>query len=446
MKFFLLVIIFGILITIFLSCQTFLANKASISEIAKGLQSDNESVREKASKLLDVKSKQKATLEEGKTALREASKRFPKRKLELHSSQTDLINFAATNLSNEYPAIIKECYKKYDSRAKSAALNILASLNNPSTIHDFLDLMSSCNDKDTIDYLPLTPFEKNKAAAKIVFPDLFKFYRNNKFQWPILSLALKYLQDSMLNPNLISQYSDTILMNYQSIKQKLIGFEKPKGLNWIWEDGYLEYREDAGLLLDILGYFISPEISKELQSSIKLPDPKLKMFALLSCLRQNLSYDNSEIVKIAEAPEVRNALYDHLKISGKLELFPKQFANQKYFAESDMVNWLVYPTELGRSPDEIVLAKKVSIEYSDAIVDYYVFKFRTLPPHWAADNGWTAGVAGGYIRSEEPTTQSQGSTFSSFEAFDSKTPEKHVEAITGLIQKANKKWQKNKSQ
>ena len=55
-----------------------------------------------------------------------------------------------------------------------------------------------------------------------------------------------------------------------------------------------------------------------------------------------------------------------------------------------MVSWLIFRTELARVPDEIELMKVVSVDTPrNGPIDYYVFRFRTYPPHWQPKtNGW----------------------------------------------------------
>jgi len=108
-----------------------------------------------------------------------------------------------------------------------------------------------------------------------------------------------------------------------------------------------------------------------------------------------------------------------------------------------MVRWLVYPTELGRVPDQIELKKVVSVDAggTDGVLDYYLFRFRTLPPHWAAKNGWMAGVAGPFLQKDGPTTEAQGDTFSEFERWDSRTPEEHVGDVRELLED----WRKRRA-
>jgi hypothetical protein len=45
-----------------------------------------------------------------------------------------------------------------------------------------------------------------------------------------------------------------------------------------------------------------------------------------------------------------------------VDLFRKDIM-QEAFAESDMVNWLTYPTELGHVPDKIELMQVLTIDH-----------------------------------------------------------------------------------
>ena len=75
------------------------------------------------------------------------------------------------------------------------------------------------------------------------------------------------------------------------------------------------------------------------------------------------------------------------------------------------------------------------------ILDYYVFRFRTYPPHWMAEDGWLAGVAGPFLRKDAPSTTAYGETFSTFEPWDSATPEEHVGEIHDIIAR----WHEHRS-
>jgi hypothetical protein len=83
-------------------------------------------------------------------------------------------------------------------------------------------------------------------------------------------------------------------------------------------------------------------------------------------------------------------------------LFPDIFNTIEKGAETDLANWLEFPTELDACPDEIELEEKVIIDFDGDNLCYYVFKFRTYEPHWAAKDGWILGVAGPYFDYSKP--------------------------------------------
>ena len=103
-------------------------------------------------------------------------------------------------------------------------------------------------------------------------------------------------------------------------------------------------------------------------------------------------------------------------------------------AESDLVAWLLHPNELGGVPDGIELAEVIEREEGDPPEKYrfYVFKFRTLEPHWMARHGWVAGVAGPYWDGQDPDASPPG-VFSEFEPFNLRTPAEHLARIEQIV-------------
>lgn len=83
---------------------------------------------------------------------------------------------------------------------------------------------------------------------------------------------------------------------------------------------------------------------------------------------------------------------------------------QKEFAKLKMIDWLSYPTELGKKPARIQIAKE--FEYLN--MKYYVFKFKAN----FFDNKWLIGVCGGF---EDETLEDCGHTFSEFQEYNPQT-------------------------
>ena len=135
----------------------------------------------------------------------------------------------------------------------------------------------------------------------------------------------------------------------------------------------------------------------------------------------------AEIMAAAQNPLTRNRLYDALESIGKVDVFPPEYATPVAFAESDLAYWLAHAHELGQAPDEMMLAEKFTRPGTDGgTADFYVFKFRTLPPHWAASGGWLVGIAGPYNTGQAATTAK--ATFSRLEPLEKRTLSEHLDA------------------
>ena len=159
-----------------------------------------------------------------------------------------------------------------------------------------------------------------------------------------------------------------------------------------------------------------------------------RMAPVVEALEAGNTPDLVLVQRFAESAETRKVLYETLSSFERLELFPEEYANQEALAEADLVLWLCHPNELTSAPDEIELMATVPSPGSkpDGPARYFVFRYRVNPPHWAAKDGWMAGIAGPYPEEGEAIPHGQG-TFSRFDAYDSKTPEEHVAATHDLV-------------
>lgn len=155
---------------------------------------------------------------------------------------------------------------------------------------------------------------------------------------------------------------------------------------------------------------------------------------ITTALEEGRTPPTDEIQTYAARPDTRNTLLETLQHHGQGELFPREYATAEAMAESDLVFWLCHPNELQSAPDEIewMGAFERRLEPSQRSGTYHLFRYRVKPPHWAADDGWMAGVAGPHIAGEEPAPASRG-TFSRFEGWDSRTPDDHVDAVHEIM-------------
>lgn len=134
----------------------------------------------------------------------------------------------------------------------------------------------------------------------------------------------------------------------------------------------------------------------------KLAAHKYRIFEpLIQKLRLGQEVNENEILSLAEDPSTRIALFGILEAHNRKDLFPTEYFNREKGAEGFLVNWLEFPTELGIAPHEITLHTKITLEENE-VLDYYVFRYRTMPPHWAAKHNWMMGVSGPYVETSKP--------------------------------------------
>lgn len=131
----------------------------------------------------------------------------------------------------------------------------------------------------------------------------------------------------------------------------------------------------------------------------------------------------AEIMNLLKQPGLRQAIYQLLTNYNRRDMFPSEYFTHEKGAESFLVTWLEYPTELGRAPDEIELLTKVILDEGD--LQYYVFKYRTKAPRWAAALGWMMGIVGPYADRSMPYEVPKR-VFSRFNKVGSVSPELEV--------------------
>jgi hypothetical protein len=374
----------------------------------------------------------------GLKALRAAARPYPFERPQPSRVSAELVAVADSMPHPEYVPVVVDLFDKFSDDAKRRAQIILTELESREASEAFMTIVRTHAPTGRLPSLITARLENKPRHVDVFFPEILKYASNPELSFEVHRLCLAYCEAGLLPPAKLAPLTDQILESYSDLSDKLRPAQKDQGVDWMWEDAYQESRNGAALLLDLLGHFPADRAEKPLRQALEYKDPRLKHFAVVSLLRLGEPVDKKHIEDIARHAEMRNWLFTTLKHLGYSSLFPEKFRTQKAFAEADMVNWLVYPTELSRVPDEIELMKVVTVDTGlpDGIYDYYLFRFRTKEPHWAARDGWIAGVSGPYLRQDQPTTESLGDTFSTFTKWDAKTPDEHV----GDIQELMKQW------
>lgn len=135
----------------------------------------------------------------------------------------------------------------------------------------------------------------------------------------------------------------------------------------------------------------------------RLAKQKLEIFKeLIRKLGMREKITEADILPLAENPSTRHALFGILEGFGRKDLFPLTFDTLEKSAESFLVNWLEFPTELNACPDEIEFYETISLEEDGKLLEYFVFRFKKSPPPPGFSDGWILGVAGPYQKDSRP--------------------------------------------
>lgn len=131
---------------------------------------------------------------------------------------------------------------------------------------------------------------------------------------------------------------------------------------------------------------------------------KLKIFEdLIRKLAAKEKISEDDVSALAKNPSTRHALFGILQGFNRIDLFPQAYFTTEKGAESFLVNWLEFPTELNAPPDKIELFTKITLQEKSDTIDYFVFKYKKLP--FAGNSHpdmWMLGVAGPYDKESQP--------------------------------------------
>jgi hypothetical protein len=406
-----------------------------VPAILDGLASDFEGSRQTAQKMLDEMTEEGLRPADGVALVRGTLRRFPDAGADAPSPQVALLEAVAKSPDPSYVVPVHEAFPKLDPPAKTAALELLASIDTPVAATAFVDLVSYAVSESSDLEVSAPGFDTSHHHADVLFPALLDAARGEAADG-IARLALSYANAGLLRGADLAAHAGPVLAEYGRLHERLAPLQRgpDAGLAWVAEEAYAEARETAAVLLDLFGFIPSPDTDRALREALSLRDPRLVGFAATSLVRRGANVPPEAMELAASNPDSRAAVFEMLDGMHRRDLFPARWSTQAALAESVMVRWLEFPTELGSAPSAIQLMKVVSEDVGGehGTMDWYLFRFRSNDPDWKRQ-GWMAGVAGPFERAQEPTTRDLGDTFSSFDEWASQSPEAHVADVRETI-------------
>jgi hypothetical protein len=155
-----------------------------------------------------------------------------------------------------------------------------------------------------------------------------------------------------------------------------------------------------GLIILVIAGFAIYRLRKVKKQNRELNRKRFdRVKALYNKLENGETVTTEEVLPYAKDVLTRQTVFQLLSNYNRTDIFPREYFSLLKAAESNLANWLEFPTELGACPDEIEHIKRVTFDLDgqNNFVHYEVFKYRVNEPHWAAKDGWCLGVVGPYF-------------------------------------------------
>lgn len=379
--------------------------------------------------------------EDVRAVISAASADLPKARFDFNSYDASLLQVIWPHVRPEHVSDLLSQFPRLSEKGQAAVYTALAHVGTAEATRAYVQLLRDTGWPSAAYPAMTLPFEREPRFASLLLPAFVDGSIRGMPDDVAWGLLLAYAEAGKLPTSEARTAQPHVVRAAGALVGELAPLQERSGIAWRWGETYLDLKYRGGLALDLLGHLgRTQEATSVLRTGEQLADPRPRMFAALSLLRLGESPSPSALKAVAADPETRNILFDRLVSLGKTHLFPKSEMTQAKLAESEMVNWLIFPTELGRAPDEIELMQTIERDLGDhGVFVYYIFRFKTHAPHWSAEDGWTAGVAGPFRRDDFPTTTSWGDTFSTFTKWNDFAPEEHLASIEELM----KRWREH---
>jgi len=397
--------------------------QARLPEIIEMLRSSDKGVRKQAAIRLKALAENGLTAGECRLAFEAATEDWG------HLEKIDMsrVLVVAAILSPQLPSptIIAEFAPRISAAALYDGIEFLACQHSATSAAAYLCIVEQHLSLALEADVPVAGFAAAAQAVEVLFPRLLNYTQYPQLKRRIHELALAACEKGTFPQTALTQLARSALETIRPLRERMRPMERPGDDDWIWVEEYSEYRWQAALLLDLMGYLPGAEIVAELQAALESADPQVKYFGVVGLLRQGQNVPATALESVAASAEMRNWLHFALTSLGRAELFPPRFATHEAFAQSNMVSWLTFPTELARTPQEIELMATFPGPTDDQ--RYYLFRFRAHE-----HDEWMAGLSGPFSIRSIPAPEEGKATWSSFTAWDTNTPREHFEQLTKI--------------
>ncbi|MFT3687155.1 MAG: hypothetical protein QM783_19900 [Phycisphaerales bacterium] len=257
------------------------------------------------------------------------------------------------------------------------------------------------------------------------------------FDWTLLYAGYKLEKQGKLSDQVRGPLMSRAAEVLAAALTKAEPAQKPTQGAWVYDDAYQPVSSMIGLACDLLGSAKGETGLAELRRAAKLTDEHASAFAAGSLVQRGEKVESAVIERICAGAIGWGRLVPRLAKAKQEGLVPQSVQTLEAAARANMVTWLVYPTELGREPEEIALVKSFDAGEGAEAERYYIFKFRSDADGFK-EKGWMMGLSGPFDAAK-PFTQPAGRhTFSRFEPIGKGTGEEQANEIIEQVKQAQR--------
>jgi len=401
-----------------------------VSELLRDLHGGSRARAEAIEQIRGLTTRHALDPEEGIALLRSLPDLAPAADLD---PQTAIVAALAEDPRMSYLPVIEEVAARLAPAPRIRAIALVGMIDDPTAARTFLRLLGRFPDQSPS--LAFAHLRASPQQARVLFPALLPLASHPMLFRDILSTALAYCDQGRLPASLLAREAPQVIEAYHDARDLLLPAQRWSGTAWMYADSYAAAREDAIMLLDLMGCLPADLVAPELHGALSYQDPRLLYTATRSLLTHGEAPPAKVLDRIAASDETRVWLWQLLQDAGRFELFPARWRTQEALAASSLAEWLARPDQLGRPPDDLELVEIVPIDAGppDGVLDFFVFRFHPPAPQDGARRRWLAGVAGPYLRKDAPTIDDHGGTFSAYEPLDAKPPAGHVGEVKDIL-------------
>ena len=323
------------------------------------------------------------------------------------------------------------------TQAKEAALLVLTQIPTQESVLVYTSLISEHAEAFQYSDLPgYAPEDiEGRSIGDKIFPGIFSLVSAPAQRYLLYKMMLDFLAEEKLKSDVLASYEGEFLAN---LNEELGVIREHQGdpelRAWRYRSPYIGHRDNVALMLDVVGWWATDALLEAIEALDDLHDPWLRLMRAVSFIRAGRSVPSGELEWIARSPRERFWMERLLGELGEYHKLPKICHDPKMLAEGEMMEWLCFPTELGREPDEIELVhiETRNIKHGRAKpkpTDYYFFRFCMTDKHRGKEKGWMLGMAGGYERQHSGAVVYTGDTFSHFNKWEELTLEEHINSF-----------------